>query len=51
MAWLDQLQQGSSPAAILAQATRTMEEQELRLMAELGRPAAVGTVQPSDALG
>ncbi|MCF8133188.1 MAG: glutamate--cysteine ligase [Synechococcus sp. Tobar2m-G35] len=51
MAWLDQLQQGSSPAAILAQATRTMEEQELRLMAQLGRPAAVGTVQPGDALG
>jgi hypothetical protein len=51
MTWLDALHAGSSPAAIVAQATRTMAEQELRLMADLDRPAAVGTVQPTDALG
>ena len=51
MTWLDALHAGSSPAAIVAQATRTMADQEQRLMADLDRPAAVGTVQPTDALG
>jgi predicted glutamate--cysteine ligase len=51
MAWLHALEAGRSPAAIVAEATRAMAEQELRLLADLDRPAAVGTVQPTDALG
>lgn len=51
MTWLHALQAGSSPAAIVAEATRTMAEQELHLLADLSGPAAVGTVQPADALG
>jgi predicted glutamate--cysteine ligase len=51
MAWLEAHAAGESPAAIVAQATRTMADHELHLLADLSSPAAVGTVQSADALG